>query len=238
MAFFQDTRPSREPFLNAPPTVLWLIGVMVLAHVVRITIPEQLSHDIIRDYALIPARYAGAFGESGFGPAALLAQIVPFVSYTFLHADFGHVGINSLWLLAFGPSVARRLGTPRFLGYFFLCGVGAALAHLAANWGSPMPVIGASGAVAGLMAAGIRILYGTRRRVFDPAAGLAPILSRRVMVFTAIWVVVNTVVGVTGLGLGEGVTLIAWVAHLGGYFTGLFTIGLFDRRRAAAVSVI
>jgi membrane associated rhomboid family serine protease len=236
MAFFQDTRPAREPFLNAPPTVLWLIGAMLVAHLARIAAPEQISHDIIRDYALIPARYVGAF-QGGFDPAALPGLVVPFFSYTFLHADFGHVGINSLWLLAFGPSVARRLGTGRFLAYFFLCGVGAALAHLAANWGSTMPVIGASGAVAGLMAAGIRILYGTRQ-AFDPAHGLAPILSRQVMVFTAIWVVVNTVVGVTGLGLTDGVALIAWVAHLGGYFTGLFTIGLFDRRRATAVSVI
>jgi membrane associated rhomboid family serine protease len=229
MAFFQDTRPRREPFLNAPPTVLWLIAALVAAHLARILAP--MSRDLLIEFALIPARYTPSVLEQhGFAAASLAEQILPVVTYTFLHADFMHLGINSLWLLAFGPAVARRIGAWRFLLFFFLCAVGAAAIHIAVNWGALIPVVGASGAVAGLMAAGIRILYGARRD-FTRAAPLAPVFGRPVLVFTAIWAVINVVVGLTGLGLTNGIDLIAWEAHLGGYFTGLFLIGVLDRPR-------
>ena len=223
MAFFQDTRPQREPFLNAPPTVLWLIGAIVAAHLVRVFAPW--SRDVLFEYALIPARYA----PSELAAPDLLHQALPFFTYSFIHADYTHLVINSLWLLAFGPVVARRLGNLRFLLFFFVCAIGAAAVHLMVNWGSPVPVIGASGAVAGLMAAAIRILYGGRNG--NDKAPLAPVFGRSILVFSAMWAVINVVVGITGLGLTNGVDQIAWEAHLGGYFTGLFLIGVLDRPR-------
>jgi membrane associated rhomboid family serine protease len=84
----------------------------------------------------------------------------------------------------------------------------------------------------------MRMVYGMRRQLYEPRPPLAPLTSRALISFTAIWVVVNVVVGVTGLGLTEGVATIAWVAHLGGYFTGLLTVGLFDRRPAPRVPVV
>jgi membrane associated rhomboid family serine protease len=74
--------------------------------------------------------------------------------------------------------------------------MGAAIAHLIVYWGSPGPVIGASGGVAGLMAAGMRILYGERQRFRED--GLAPILARPMVLFTVVWVAMNILVGVTG----------------------------------------
>ena len=233
MAFFQDKKPSREPFLNVPASILWLIGIILAAHAARVLVPVQWSREILFTYAFIPARYSFGGEALGFPPAGLFEQAIPFVSYMFLHADFAHVAINTLWLLAFGPAAIRRLGTVRFLLFFTLCGIAAAVAHLAVSPGSALPVVGASGAIAGLMAAGIRILYGRRNFVFGDRPALAPILSRPILFFTAIWTVVNIVVGLTGLGMGQAPALIAWVAHLGGYYTGLLTIGLFDARRGA-----
>lgn len=223
MAFFQDNRPSREPFLNAPPTVLWLIGVMLAAHAVRVLLPGTWPDDIIDDFAFIPARYAAAFGQ-GEPHANVLGLAVPFISYMFLHGDFMHVGINSLWLLVFGPIVARGLGTVRFLAFFLFCGVVAAAVHLAVYWGATLAVVGASGGVSGLMGAGMRILYG---RMLGRDNGLAPILSKPILAFSAVWIVVNVVSGVLRIGVTDDLTLIAWVAHLGGYFAGLTVIGAF-----------
>lgn len=225
MAFFQDNRPSREPFLNAPATVLWLIGILIAAHAIRVALPGNWPDDLIENYALIPARYAAALAQ-GFPPTGMLGLAVPFIGYMFLHGDFVHVGINSLWLLVFGPIVVRRLGTVRFLAFFLFCGVAAALVHLAVYWGSMMAVVGASGGVSGLMAAGMRILYG---RMFGRADGLAPIFSRPILGFSAVWIIANVVSGVLRIGVTDDLTLIAWVAHLGGYFAGLTAIGAFDR---------
>lgn len=225
MAFVQDDRPARAPFLNAPPIVLWLIGLLLATHTVRVLLPGNLPDAILENYAFIPARFADAMAQ-GVSPGGLAGLGVCFISYIFLHGDFTHVGINSLWLLVFGPIVARRLGAARFVLFFLLCGVAAAAVHLAVYWGSAMAVVGASGGVSGLMAAGMRILYG---RMFGDAKGLAPIFSKPILAFSAVWMVANIIGGVLRLGVTDDLTLIAWVAHLGGYFAGLVMIAVFDR---------
>ena len=223
MAFFQDPPRSRQPFINAPPTVLWLIGALLAAHLLRIMLPGSGPDDIVQSYALIPARYAEAFSQ-GLPPGGVLGLVLPFITYMFLHGDFAHVGINSLWLLVFGPMVVRRLGTRRFLLFFLLCGIAAALLHLVVYWGSAAAVVGASGAVSGLMAAGMRIVYG---RHYGGPQGLAPILSKPIIGFSLVWITINVVTGLLRVGVTDELTLIAWVAHLGGYFTGLLAIQAF-----------
>ena len=218
MAFLQDSRPPSQPLLNAPASVLWLIGAILMAHAVRVLLPRDWADVILTDYAFIPARYAGAADS-------FLQQAIPFVSHIFLHANLGHVLVNSLWLLAFGPVVARRLGAVKFLLFFLFCGVAGAAVHLAVYWGSFGAVVGASGAVAGLMGAGMRMVYGGFYGL-----PLAPILSKRIIVFSLMWTAVNVVSGVIGFGAGDDVMLVAWVVHLGGYFAGLLGIELFDRR--------
>lgn len=234
MAFFQDMRPSREPFLNAPATVLWLIGVLVVTHVARVMAPQPLPEVLLREFAFIPARYsATALAASGLSEPSLLGQIVPFISYMFLHGDYTHLAFNSLWLLAFGPIVAKRLRTAKFLLFFAFCGIVSALTHLVVYFGAVEPVVGASGGVSGLMGAAIRIFYGRLYFGRDVPPGgtvpLAPLLSRPIIAFTVIWMIVNFVVGTTGLGLSDTTASVAWVAHLGGYFAGLIGIALFDR---------
>jgi membrane associated rhomboid family serine protease len=190
---------------------------------------------MINQFAFIPARYSPAFlAAHNADPGGWLAQGVPFVSYMALHNDMTHLIINSLWLLAFGPIVARRFGGFLFLLFFLACGVAGALTHLAFNWGSLVPVIGASGAISGLMAAGLRLLPSQAPWARGGAEEMAPIFSRQILAFTAIWMAINLVAGLTGLGVGGETGQIAWQAHLGGYLAGLFLAGPFDRLKPAA----
>ena len=219
MAFLQS-ESSREPFLHAPASVLWLIGLLVLVHVARAVAPPALSEYLLTQYAFVPARVSGSFGASG-----LLGLTVPFVSHMFLHADFVHLGVNCVWLLAFGPIVARRYGTLLFYLFFLVCGLAGAAVFLALDWGSSAGVIGASGAISGLMAAGIR-MYPWQGA--PGARPLAPIFSSQILLFTGIWLVTNLIFGLTGIGAGGEIQQIAWQAHLGGYFAGLILAGVFD----------
>jgi membrane associated rhomboid family serine protease len=225
MAFFQD--PARQPFLRVPAVVVWLIALLVGIHALIATLLAPHANEIYATYGFIPARYSPAFlARPGNNPGGLLNQVLPFVTYNFLHGSWSHVLINSVWLLAFGPAVARRFGTPLFLVFFLLCGLAGAAAHLAANWGSQAPVIGASAAISGLMGAGFRMLpFGPPQ---SETAPLAPILSTRILVWSAIWLLINVIAGLTGLGAGGGVNVIAWVAHMGGYFAGLLLAGPAD----------
>jgi membrane associated rhomboid family serine protease len=236
MAFLQPHAP-RQPVFRVPAVVLILIAALVGAHVARTLASEAQSLAWINQYAFIPARYAHAFlSQHGMG---LVAQAVPFLTYMFLHNDYTHLAINSLWLFAFGPIVARRFGPVLFLVFFALCGVAGAATHLAFNWGSADPVIGASAAISGLMAAGLRLLPTERPPWADTAppseAPMLPLWSRQIILFTLIWAVLNVVAGFTGFGMAGEVGLIAWQAHLGGYFAGLLLSGPFDALRPQTV---
>jgi membrane associated rhomboid family serine protease len=228
MAFFQD--PARQPFLRVPPAVICLIAILIGLHALRVVLfaPDSTQTNyILNTYGFIPAWYSPSFlAEKSAIPRGLIHQALPFVTYMFLHGSWAHVLINCALLLAFGPVVARRFGTTLFLAFFLVCGVAGALAHLAVYWGSTEPVIGASAAIVGLMGASFRMFP------FDPvqsdAAPLEPILSTRILVWSAVWLLINVVAGVTGLGAGGGINVVAWVAHMGGYFAGLLLVGPAD----------
>ena len=227
MAFLQSDMP-REPFLRAPASVLLLIAALALAHIARIIAPAALSDEILNQYAFVPAQY-GADGDTrGF-----FASAVPFVSYMFLHGNFTHLVVNCSWLLAFGAVVARRFGPWLFLAFFLVCGIAGAATFLAFNWGAPDGVIGASGAISGIMAAGLRLFPWPDLRA---PRSLAPILSSQILLFSGVWFVTNLIFGLTGFGIAGHIQQVAWQAHVGGYVTGLALTGIFcdlSRKRVA-----
>jgi len=237
MAFLQPL-PPRQPIFRVPAVVAGLIALLAAAHLARVLAPAQQSAEWIARYAFIPARYSGAYlAANNIDPGNWWDRAVPFVSYMGLHNDLLHLSINSLWLLAFAPVVARRFGGLLFLLFFLVCGVAGAATHLALNWGSPNPVIGASGAISGLMAAGLRLLPSLRPGPQGQGAILVPLLSRQFLLFALVWIGMNVIVGITGLGLGGETALIAWQAHLGGFIAGMLLVGPFDALRPQPQSV-
>lgn len=242
MAFLQP-QPSdpwtRQPVFRVPTVVIGVIVALAVAHGVRVLAPPELSAELIRHYAFFPARYSHAYlAARDIIPGNWFERAVPFVSYMGLHNDLTHLIINSLWLLAFGPIVARRFGGFLFLLFFLICGIAAAATHLAFNWGSPVDVIGASGAISGLMAAGLRLLPTQAPWANPGEEKLAPIFSRQIVMFTIVWLAINLVFGVTGLGMGGETGQIAWQAHMGGYFAGLFLTGPFDQLRPRVNAIV
>jgi membrane associated rhomboid family serine protease len=235
MAFLQPPA-SQQPAFNVPVSVVMILALLVAVHVLLTLLPAAQSEELKLQFAFNPALYSPAFLRShGLEGLPLWLQILPFVSYMLLHGDLTHLAINCLWLLAFGPIVARRFGSLRFVVFFNVCGVGAALVQLFCTWGQLAPVIGASGAISGLMGAAMRML---------PLAGpretraLLPLTSSRVVMFSLVWVITNVVAGLTGFtGVGTGLRLIAWQAHLGGYACGVLLSGWFDRMANRSNSV-
>lgn len=227
----------REPIFNAPSSVLALLAALALVHVVRSLLSTEQDDRLILWFAFIPARY-GPIGSDLLG--APVASFAPFVTHIFLHGDAAHLIVNSAWLLIFGSVIARRIGALRFLFFTLFCGVGGAFAFLCFNPGLAVPVIGASGAVSGLMGGVMRFFF----RVLDYGAGrqlrqplwMAPRMSlpemardRRAVIAIGVWILLNFLAS-RGLGGLAAPGVIAWEAHLGGFFTGLLAFGLFDRR--------
>lgn len=222
----------RRRAIDAPRVVTLLIGALVAVHALRLLLPAELDWALILHFGLLPVRYlpAGA-GEIDFG-GGLIGRLAPFLTHSLLHGNLLHLGLNAVWLLAFGTAVTRRLGAARFLAFYGACAVAGGLAYVLLNPGSPMPMIGASGAISGLLGAVLRL-------VPEPAAhgrsrgALMPLRDRRVLVFVLLWFVINLVFARVSFP-GVGAASIAWEAHVGGFLAGLVLFGLFDRRRAAA----
>ncbi len=222
MAFFQEQRPVHEPAFRAPPSVLLLIAALLGAHALRVLSSDAFSDQVLNTYALNPAAYLGSYDG-----AAVDRLVMPF-SHMFLHADWTHVGFNCVWLLAFGPVIARRFGGPVFFLFFLLCGLFGALCFVLFEWGLGIGAIGASGAISGLMGGAIRMIRIRQPYLNAATLPLEPLFSRQVLSFSAVWLAVNFAVGMIGLGAWGEVQLIAWQDHMGGYLAGLLLGGPFD----------
>lgn len=222
---------ERQPILNIPGVLVALIGLIVGIHAVRAMMLSQDQDVWLRlHFAFIPAR----FGMEGF-PGGLAADLWSFVTYALIHGDWGHVAINGVWMAAFGTPLARRWGAGRFLLFSAVTAAAGAAAQLLLHPGEMVPMVGASAAVSGYMAAATRFFF-----IADPfhpevAPWLRPALplsvvltDRRTLVFLGVWFGVNLVTGLVGVGAGpDGV--IAWESHIGGFLAGLLLFAPFDR---------
>lgn len=223
MGLQEDSMAPREPAFRAPASVLVLIALLVAAHAARVLPSAAFADRIVGDYALDPAVYLAHY------PGVWLDRLVMPFSHIFLHADWTHLAVNSVWLLAFGPPIARRFGGPAFFAFFLLCGLAGAAFFVAFDWGQNTGAIGASGAVSGLMGGAIRMVDIRRPNLDTTGMPLLSLFSRQVLSFSAIWLVVNFAVGVIGLGAWGALQAIAWQDHMGGYFAGLLLAAPFDR---------
>lgn len=217
---------------NAPRVVTELIFALALVHAARLLLSPAADDLAVLWLSVVPARFAPGSGGGPPFPGGLPAAIPTLATYTFLHGSILHLLVNSVWLLALGSGVARRLGAGRFLAFYFLCGALAALVYIAANPGSTTPMIGASGAVSGLMGGAVRFLapVGQSQGSRFGKERLASILDRRVIVLFVLWFALNFLFGQGGFGALTGGHPVAWEAHVGGFVAGLLLFGLFDRR--------
>lgn len=225
-----DLERTREPLFNAPAVVLATIAILWAVHVVRLLLVPDVDWALIVSYGVLPARVTGALNE--IPPLALpgyAGRLLPLLSYAFLHGGWLHLALNSAWLLAFGTPIARRIGSARFLALAAVSAILAALGYVAIHPDSVVPVIGASGAISGMMGAAFRLLFTPWQGV--TGARLAPLTEPRLLTASAVWIIANLAMAFTGVSVGAPAETVAWEAHIAGFVVGLLLLPLFDRRR-------
>ena len=228
----------RQPVFNVPLSVALVLGLLVAIHLIRQVLPDEEDSWFVIAMAFIPARYSN--GVAAALPGGEVSAVTSFVTHMLIHGDFTHLMFNGAWLLAFGGAVALRIGGLRFLAFSIVCGISGALLFLIVNPDLLAPVVGASGAVAGLMGGTMRFFFnaidlGGGLVVLREAPGLVPLMSlgealsdRRVLLATAVWFGINFL-ALFGFGGPAPEGGIAWEAHIGGYVAGLLLFGWFDR---------
>lgn len=235
-------RPDREPAFNAPRVVIATLAVLILIHLARSVLGEQADVDVLLRFAFIPGRYDPAFPYASDLLGGEGAKVWTFFTYALLHGSWMHLGVNGVWLLAFGSALAWRFGSARFIVFSLVTAAAGAATHLALHFGTITPVVGASAAISGHMAAAMRFMFeaggplGAFRRNGEaafrqPAEPLRVSLARPpVIAFILIWFAANALFSLGGVSLGAdaGEANVAWEAHIGGFIAGLLLFPLFD----------
>lgn len=234
--------------LNVPTVVVALLAVLGLVHalVMLVLTPEQTTEFLLL-FAFIPARYDPSVLGIDW-PGGWAADTWTFITYALIHADLTHLLFNGVWFLAFGSPVAQRFGSLRFLAFMAMTAAAGAVVHLVTHFGELLPMVGASAAISGAMAAATRFVFQRgvplglwRDRELAsriPAAPLAASLrDPRVVAFLLVWFGVNILFGVFSLGMPGVEQSIAWQAHIGGFLAGLLAFAAFDPVPMAAPKV-
>ena len=214
----RDVIPSR----TTPFVTVAILAANLAAFLYQSLLPAPALEALLATYGVIPAAFAWSDVATSM----------------FLHGGWMHLLGNMLSLWIFGDNVEDRLGHGRFAAFYLFTGALAALAHVWADPASPVPTIGASGAIAGVMG-GYFVLY-PRSRVITllPIFIFIQIVEVPAVVFLGLWFVLQLVSGV-GSSLaattGEAVGGVAFWAHIGGFVVGAVLVTLLARPERAQV---
>ncbi len=204
----RSPQTAREPVFNLPPVIVGSVVVLLAIHAIRVyLLSDDWNGWVIAAFSFVPLRITMPGGVDFDWPGGIAGDVWTFVTYAFLHADWMHVGVNVLWLTAFGAPLARRFGTLRFIGFSLLGAAAGASAHLMLAPTDISPLVGASAAVSAQMAAAARFQFSPGGRLggggaFNPEADHRPALTipemirnGRVMSFLLVWFAFNFVFG-------------------------------------------
>lgn len=204
-----------------PIATYGIMGVTTLVFFWQLTIGLD-NEAIFYIYGFVPGKYTlGELSRHFTGENKLFSLL----SYMFLHGGFWHFLGNMWFLYIFGDNIEAHLGSARFLGFYLISGLISAMFHFFLNFYSPVPTIGASGAIAGVM--GAYFLLYPRSKILT----LVPILIFPIFIqipaflFLGLWFLIQFF-NAAGQGTGAGV---AWWAHVGGFLAGVALIRLNER---------
>jgi membrane associated rhomboid family serine protease len=202
--------------------------------IVFVLLQEMGSNEVFTNtYSLVPYEITNGIDLIGEQRIATVIGDVPiqhyesaynvnlhFLSSMFMHGDFAHLFGNMLFLWIFGDNLEDRLGHVRFIGFYILCGIGAGLAQIVTDAHSVIPMLGASGAISGVLGGYIALF--PQRQV--KAIILGRIATVPAVVVLGIWFGMQVLFGLLA---PEGVGGVAYAAHIGGFLIGLVLIGIF-----------
>ncbi len=202
-----DHNPFRLPV--APLVTFGLIAANFAVFFFQLSIGEQANDAIIAAFGAVPSQIARTAPHIG-----AFAADSTLVTCLFLHEGWEHILGNMLFLLVFGDDIEEALGRFRFLAFYLLCGVFASLAYVAANIQSDAPLIGASGAISGILGAYLMLRPCAKVAVFI----VAVVIRVPAWVVIGLWATLQVYHVANG---GHGDASVAYMAHVGGLVAGV-----------------
>jgi membrane associated rhomboid family serine protease len=215
---------DENPTTITPVVTVALIVLNVLVYLYQVSLGPA-DERFIASFAAVPAEW--------FRPGTVVGDPVVPPSLTvltsmFLHGGLMHLGGNMLYLWIFGNNIEDVMGHGRFILFYVLCGVAAMFGHAFTAPESTVPMIGASGAISGVLGAYLLLFPQVRVLVLIPLGFFTRMVYVPAVVALGFWIVMQVINGIFSWGgLGGGV---AWFAHIGGFAAGFALIKVFQRK--------
>ena len=207
------------------PIVTWaLIAINVLVYVYQATLGERDLIAFLDDWAVVPAEISA--GQAYF----------TVITSAFLHGSWFHLGSNMLFLWIFGDNVEDVMGHIKYLVFYLLTAVGASAAQILVDTDSRVPMVGASGAISGLLAAYIVMFPHGKIRTLIIFGIFISMTMIPAWIMIGYWIFLQVISGIGSLStIGDQAGGVAFFAHIGGFVAGLVLVWFFrDKRRQDA----
>jgi membrane associated rhomboid family serine protease len=224
----RDSEATRR--LTLANTLLILTNIAVFALELKL---GRHANAMLARYAMVPARITHHLHLAA--PRRALEALATIFTATFLHAGFLHIAGNMLYLFIFGPAIEERMGAPRYLLFYLGAAAAAGLAMVAMGPHSRVPVIGASGAIAGVLGAYFVIYPRGRITTIIPLVILWPVVEIRAYFYLLFWFVAQLFAGIESGAHGPQMGGVAFWAHVGGFLFGIAAGPLLARARSAPI---
>jgi membrane associated rhomboid family serine protease len=219
----RDVNPTR----TFPTVTILIIAANVLVFLYELILPSgQALTRFVSSAGMIP--YEIVHGVD-LPPSSLQPIYLTLLTSMWIHAGPVHIIGNMLYLWIFGNNVEDTMGSLRFLVFYLLCGLGASVAQIAVEPNSPIPTIGASGAIAGVLGAYLLLFPGARVDTLLILGYVIRIIRLPAILVLGFWIVIQLFSGVASLGMSRAGG-VAWFAHIGGFTTGALLVHLMRRR--------
>ncbi|AOY79722.1 rhomboid family intramembrane serine protease [Moorena producens JHB] len=224
---------DENPITITPYITLLLIAINILVFIYELSLNKPELDTFFRLYAVVPRELTASFDGNPVGQP--VPEALTLITSQFLHAGFLHVGSNMLFLWIFGNNIEEKLGGIRFLIFYLTCGALAALAQWFFSALSPIPALGASGAIAGVMGAYIIRFPNAKILTLVPLFFIFFVARIPAVFYLGFWFLQQAFNGIASLGAQAQVGMegggIAYWAHAGGFVFGAILgpiLGLFD----------
>jgi membrane associated rhomboid family serine protease len=216
---------DRHPSGGAAVVTLALIALNVIAFVLELSQPSPGAlQSFIQAWGVVPREYSAG---RDLAPQIPLPFWSTLVTSMFLHGGWAHLGGNMLYLWIFGDNLEHVMGRARFLVFYLICGVAAALAHILSASNSNVPTVGASGAISGVLG-GYMLLFPRNRVRVLTQMGVAAVPA---VYMLGLWILIQFVNGVGAVANTPETGGVAYLAHIGGFVAGLVLVKLFAAGR-------
>lgn len=217
---------DRNPSGSFPFVTVSLILVNVVVFLIELSLGPRLDSFLFQ-FGIVPIKviYSADIPDSNF-----VNTYFPFLSYMFLHGGFLHLIGNMWYLWIFGDNIEDWLGRPRFILFYFICGVGSAIVHVYFNRQSGIPCVGASGAIAGVLGAYMVTFPRARVLIILPLFIIWQIIELPAIFVLGFWFLMQFFIGAAAISSAHGGG-VAWWAHVGGFVLGIILIKTFPKSR-------